>query len=82
MENELERAVRHVREGRRIVAEQRDRVARLKSLGLDTREAESNLRIFRDTLAIFQDHLKALQKPHRPIQPSGPASEKLVSSGQ
>jgi hypothetical protein len=59
---DLETAERHVKEGRLIVDEQRGRIARLKSLGLDTRDAENHLRTFRDTLDIFRDHLKALQK--------------------
>jgi hypothetical protein len=41
MDSELERAEHHVTEGRRIVAEQRARVAELQAHGRDARVAES-----------------------------------------
>lgn len=59
---ELETATRHVTEGRRIVAEQRARVDRLRATGRDTYGAEQELRLFEDSLAIFEDHLLWLQK--------------------
>ena len=55
-------AQRHVTEGRRIVAEQRDRVAKLVANGCDAREAKRDLQLFEDTLAIFEEHLESLQQ--------------------
>jgi hypothetical protein len=59
---ELETAERHVTEGRRIVAEQRAKVDRLPKIGGDTYNAEQELRLFEDSLAIFEDHLLWLRK--------------------
>ena len=54
-------ARRHVFEGRRIVAEQRALVERFRERGLDTRNAERSLDLFRQSLAIFEDHLRELE---------------------
>jgi hypothetical protein len=43
------------------LAEQRDRVAKLKANGRDAREAERDIELFEDTLAIFEEHLKSVQ---------------------
>ena len=60
-ESKLAQATRHVAEGRRIVAQQRERVARLKASGRDTTRSEELLDQFERTLAIFEDDLKAIQ---------------------
>jgi len=57
----LDRARRHVVEGRRIVVSQFALVEQLKSSGRDTREAERTLDLFQSSLAIFEDDLRALQ---------------------
>jgi hypothetical protein len=54
--NILIRAARHVVEGRRIVARQVDTIARLRRMGVNTIEAEGTLNLFRQTLAIFEEH--------------------------
>ena len=59
-ETEIERAQRHVTEGRRIVAAARARNADLKTRGRDARVAEQNLRLFEKSLEIFEEHLAAL----------------------
>ena len=46
-ESEIAQATRHVAVGRRIVADQRPRVARLKALGRDTSES-ADLRAIQD----------------------------------
>jgi len=56
----LDRARRHVVEGRRIVANQLALVEQLKSSGHDIREAEQTLDLFLQSLAIFEDDLRAL----------------------
>jgi hypothetical protein len=61
-ETDLEMAQRHVASGRRIVAEQRERVARLKIFpGRDAHAAQKDLEPFEDSLAMFEEHLKSLQ---------------------
>ena len=59
-ETELEIAQRHVTEGRRIVAEQRERVARLKISSRDFHAAQKDLELYADSLAIFEADLAAL----------------------
>jgi hypothetical protein len=48
-------AVRHVAEGRQLVARQQERVARLREVGAPTLDAEQTLRVFESSLAIFED---------------------------
>jgi hypothetical protein len=60
-ENELEAAHRHVNQSRRIVATQRERVARLKANGHDARAAEKELELFENSLLICEQHLAALR---------------------
>lgn len=59
---EREKAEQYVTEGRRIVAEQQAKVDRLRATGRETYDAEQELRVFEDSLAIFEDHLLWLQK--------------------
>jgi 2-keto-3-deoxy-L-rhamnonate aldolase RhmA len=61
-ESKIAQATRHVAEGRRIVAGQRARVARLKALGHDTSQSESLLVQFETTQAIFEADLRAIQE--------------------
>lgn len=58
---ELATATRHVAEGRRIVAQQHERIARLKARGSCTRDYEITLNIFVGTLQILEEHERALR---------------------
>jgi hypothetical protein len=60
-QTELEMAQRRIAQGRRLVAEQRENVARLQARGADTYEAHKELDLFEDSLATFEEHLAALQ---------------------
>jgi hypothetical protein len=53
-------AARDVSEGRRIVARQRERIVRLKSLGCSTEDHKKTLRVFFSTLEILEDHERLL----------------------
>ena len=59
---DFEKAQHHVNEGRRIVAEQRARVAGLRAHGRDAYMAQQDLQLFEDSLAIFEDYLAHLQR--------------------
>lgn len=65
-ERELELTRRHVLEGRRMVAEQRIRVQRLREQGLDLTEAASDLHVFEQLSAMFEEHLLVLEPTERP----------------
>jgi Fe2+ or Zn2+ uptake regulation protein len=53
-------ALRHALAGRRIIAAQRERVARLLAQGRNTTEAEQLLSQYERTQAIFEDDLERL----------------------
>jgi hypothetical protein len=53
-------AERHVKEGQRVVARQRELIARMKALGQDTATAQELLDIFERTLAQFEDDLRVI----------------------
>ena len=61
-ESLLERAARHVAEGSQIVAQQHERIVRLKLAGGSTERAEQTLRVFITTLEIFEQHHRELQQ--------------------
>jgi hypothetical protein len=61
-------AARHVAEARLIVAQQYERIARLKARGSCTRDFERTLTVFIGTLQIFEDHECALREP-RTLRP-------------
>ena len=48
--------VRHIEEARRMVTEQKGRIARLKATGVDTAFAELTLKALEANLKRFQDH--------------------------
>jgi hypothetical protein len=56
----METAFRHVIDGRRIVARQRERVEMLARSGHDTTESERTLDLFACTLDIFEDDLRRM----------------------
>jgi hypothetical protein len=60
MESKVEMAFRHVVQGRRIVARQRQLVEWLALNGRETTKAEQILDSFVRTLAIFEDDLTRL----------------------
>lgn len=61
-ETELAVAARHAAKGRCIVARQRQLIARMHAAGHPTRDAERTLDLFECTLAIFEDHERALSQ--------------------
>jgi hypothetical protein len=65
-ESDLELTRRHVLEGRRMVAEQRIRIQRLREQGLDLTEAASDLHVFEQLSAMFEAHLLLLEGAERP----------------
>lgn len=58
----LEIAIRHVGQGRRIVARQRRLIETLAGNGCDTSNAERTFDLFVTTLRIFEEHLRYLQE--------------------
>ena len=54
-------AERHVEEGRRTVARQRQLVARQKALGQDTAVSESLLSEFQRSLVVFEEDLQSIR---------------------
>ena len=54
-------ATRHVADGRRIVAKQREHIGRLRELGCSTLDAEDTLEVFLSTLEIFDGHERLLR---------------------
>ena len=61
METDLAMATRHVVRGRVIVAQQHERIARLKAQGSCTRDFELTLGVFVCTLKILEDHERVLR---------------------
>jgi hypothetical protein len=61
-ETNLEMAVRHVAEARRIVEQQRGRIAKLKEGGSPTSKHEQMLRAFESTLRIFEDEERRIRE--------------------
>jgi hypothetical protein len=58
---DLALARRHVVDGRRRVAEQRDRIARMTVIGLRTDEAEIFLQLMLDALAWMERHWEEIE---------------------
>jgi hypothetical protein len=61
-ETSLEMAVRHVAEARRIVEEQRRRIAKAREAGDPTLDQEKNLKVFEATLRIFEDEEQKIRE--------------------
>jgi len=67
---------RHIEEARRMVTEQKGRIARLKATGVDTAIAELTLRALEANLKRFQNHSDwAERKKQNPPEPSRVSSE-------
>jgi len=60
-ENRLAMAEGHVEEGRRIVARQRDLIARQRALGRDTDVSEWLLSQFKRSLVAFEQDLQSIR---------------------
>jgi hypothetical protein len=61
MNEMLDLARKHVVEGRKIVARQRQIVESLRMGGRERMTAEATLDVFERALAIFEDHVRALE---------------------
>jgi hypothetical protein len=67
---------RHIEEARRMVTEQKGRIARLKATGVDTALAELTLRALEANLKRFQNHSDwSERKKKNPPEPSRVSSE-------
>jgi hypothetical protein len=70
--DDLRRSIaRHIEEARRMVTEQKGRIARLKATGVDTAFAELTLRALEANLKRFQNHADwSERKEQNPAEPS------------
>jgi hypothetical protein len=66
LHRELTQAVRHVAEGRLIVARQRELISVLKAKGHATAPQEQTLQIFESTLRLLEDHERLLRSVAEP----------------
>lgn len=67
-ETDLQRAERHVRDGEKLVAEQKERIEVLRRDGHPTLTAEILLVTFEDSLRIYRDGLATLHAASRSTQ--------------
>ncbi len=70
-ETPLVMAARHVAAGRKIVARQREMIARLKRSGRRTEDHERLLQQFENSLAVFEQHERELRAPESAFPPHG-----------
>jgi hypothetical protein len=63
-DDNLAKAVDRVEEARRIVWRQKGRIARLRSAGVDTADAERTLHVLEANLQTFQEYRAALKHEH------------------
>jgi hypothetical protein len=61
-ENDLRRAKEIVAEAQRYVHEQKGKIIRLRTAGVDTCDAEKILELFQSNLKVFEDHRDTLQR--------------------
>lgn len=69
-EAELASAARHRAAARPIVAQQRARIAKLKAVGPCPRDVELTLEVFVSTLALLEEHERALRQAARNLVPA------------
>jgi hypothetical protein len=62
LESELARAARHVASAKRIVAQQRERIAKLKARGHPVRHHEQLLNVFTRTLRALEYHERLISR--------------------
>jgi len=55
-ETTLEQAIRHVAEAKRLIAEQRQRIEKLKAAGISTLDAEQALDVLSSSLPLLKKH--------------------------
>ena len=55
-ESTLEQAVRQVAESKRFIAEQRQRIEKLRTSGISTLDAEQTLDVLSSTLKLLENH--------------------------
>ena len=55
-ESTLEQAVRQVAESKRFIAEQRQRIEKLRASGISTLDAEQTLDVLSSTLKLLENH--------------------------
>jgi hypothetical protein len=60
-DTDLRRATELVAEAQRFVYEQKGKIIRLKSAGVDTSDAERTLQMFKTNLKMFEEHRDTLQ---------------------
>jgi hypothetical protein len=60
-DSDLRRASELVAEAQRFVYEQKGKIIRLKTAGVDTSDAERTLQMFESNLKMFEEHRNALQ---------------------
>jgi hypothetical protein len=60
-DHHLQRAAELVAEAQRFVYEQKGKIIRLKTAGLDTSGAERTLQMFETNLRVFEEHRDTLQ---------------------
>jgi hypothetical protein len=74
--SDLELVVRHVAGERRIIARQRELIARLRAAGASTLGAEEMLKVFESELAIFEERERNSAKKGEAQGASMPATER------
>lgn len=63
-DSHLDLVRQHIAEGEARIARQAILIACFKEHGLDTTEAETLLKVFRDSLALMREHQRHLQAEH------------------
>jgi len=79
MEIKRDMALRHVLEGRRIVARQKALIERMRASGLDISDAESLLNSFIRSLAVFEDDLRVAGAKEREVYSAGTSTRNSPS---
>ena len=80
MEDTIALAARHVIGARIRVIEQQNRVRALEYLGVDPRDEEYALDIFRKTLGLFEEHHRLIEARHKMLLNGEIRSPALVSN--
>lgn len=62
LERQLMQASEHVAKGRRIVAEQQDRITQLGLLGRSVEGSQRTMSVFVSTLGLFEDHERNIRQ--------------------
>jgi hypothetical protein len=73
METQLEQAKQHVLQSRLLVANQFELIERMKRLGWETSETQQTLEFFRQSLEIFEEHLRVIETAGKSHSADSPA---------